>query len=216
MDMSGFQVWAREGIGAALSLQTNRVKGETMKTSRNLFFAVAALAFIGSSLGCYTLLKHPPIAVDDRVAAADADSAIRFGDDCSGCHSYGSLRAHHPAVPPPRHVVSPQWDYYYDNPWWNPYYSPMAPVYSPASPTAGEEQKKRPFDRRHQSSQDETAPASVTTPEPAPSSGVVAKPIDSGSSQPPSKPQPQADTNKRDEKRSSDSDSSSNRRTKKP
>lgn len=186
-----------------------------MKSSRNLFFAVAAFAFIGSSLGCYTLLKHPRIEVDDRVAAANEDAAIRFDDDCSGCHTYGSLRAHHPPVPPPRHMVSPQWDYYYDNPWWNPYYTPAAPVYSPSTPTAGEEQKKRPFDRRHQSSQDETSPATVSTPEPAPNSGVVAKPVESGNSQPASKPQPQPDTNKRDEKRAGDSNSGE-RRTKKP
>jgi len=185
-----------------------------MKTSRGLFLSLAAISFIGTSIGCYTLLKHPRLQTGDRVASEFSefnDEAIGFADDCSACHSAGSLRTHHPAVPPPRRIVSPAWDYYYDYPWWIPYYTPAVPGGS--NPTAEEKQKKRPFDRRHLSRQDETSPPSVSTPEPAANPGTIAKPADSGNSKPNDKPQ--QDDGKREEKRSGDSQSG-DRRTRKP
>jgi len=180
-----------------------------MKSSQNLFFALAAVSLIGTSVGCYTMLKHPRVQTDDRAASAQEDELVGFTDDCSGCHSLGSLRAHHAAVPPPRHVVSPAWSYYYDNPWWTPYYTPAVPG-GAASPA--EEQKKRPFDRRHLSRQDESNPPSVNSPEPASAPGTIAKPTDSGNSQP---APPVQDSGKREEKRSGDSQSGE-RRTRKP
>lgn len=183
-----------------------------MKSSRGLFIAIAAVSFIGSSIGCYTMLKHPRVQTDDSaVSAHDDDMMIGFADDCASCHSASSLRTHHPAIPPPRHVVSPTWDYYYDNPWWMPYYTPAVP--GSGAPTADEEQKKRPFDRRHLSQPEDTNTPAASAPAPTPSAGTVAKPADSGASQP-AAPQPQ-DTNKREEKRSGDSQSGE-RRTRKP
>jgi len=176
-----------------------------MKFSRGLFITLAAISFIGSSIGCYTLLKHPRVQTDERSSLAH-DETINFSDNCSGCHSLGSLRAHHPAVPLPRRIVSPVWDYYYDDPWWRPYYTPVAGD----SPT--EEQKKRPFDRRHLSGQDENNSPAANAPEPASNPGTITKPADSGNGS--AKPQPQ-DTDKREEKRSGDN-KSSDRRTRKP
>jgi hypothetical protein len=182
-----------------------------MKSSRGLFIALAAISFIGSSIGCYTMLKHPRVQTDDKAASAhEDDTMIGFADDCSACHSAGSLRTHHSAIPPPRHIISPEWDYYYDNPWWMPYYTPVVP--GSGNPTAGEEQKKRPFDRRHLSQPEDTNTPSASAPAPTPNPGTVAKPADSGTSQPAPPPQ---DTNKREEKRSGDSQNE-NRRTRKP
>jgi hypothetical protein len=184
--------------------------GIFMKSSRGLFIALAAISFIGSSVGCYTLLKHPRVQIDDQTGSAHEDDAmIGFADDCSACHSAGSLQTHHPAIPPPRRIVSPEWDYYYDYPWWIPYYTPVVPGGNPATE---EEQKKRPFDRRHLSQQDDANTPSTSAPVPTSNPGTVAKPVDSGNSQP--APQPQ-DTNKREEKRSGDSQSGE-RRTRKP
>jgi len=181
-----------------------------MKSSQNLFIALAAVSLIGTGVGCYTMLKHPRVQTDDRAASAREDEMmVGLADDCSSCHSAGSLYAHHAAVPPPRRIVSPTWSYYYDNPWWTPYYTPVVPG-GAASPQ--EEQKKRPFDRRHLSRQDESNPPAVNSPEPAPNPGTIAKPTDSGNSQPAPKTQ---DTNKREEKRAGDSQSGE-RRTRKP
>jgi len=181
-----------------------------MKSSQNLFIALAAVSFIGTSVGCYTMLKHPRVQTDDRAASAHEDEMmVGFADDCSSCHSPGSLNAHHAAVPPPRRVVSPAWSYYYDNPWWAPYYMPVVPGGAASSP---EEQKKRPFDRRLLSRQDESNPPSVNSPEPAPNPGTIAKPADSGTSQP---APPAQDSGKREEKRSGDGQSG-DRRTRKP
>jgi hypothetical protein len=182
-----------------------------MKSSRGLLITLAAISFIGSSVGCYTMLKHPRVKIDDRAEAANDNEIIGFADDCSACHSPGSLRAHHPAVPPPRRMVSPAWDYYYDYPWWIPHYTPVVPGGS--TPAAEQEQKKRPFDRRHMTRQEETPPPAVSTPAPATSSGTVTKPADSGNSNASEKPQKQ-DTNKREEKRSGSSQG--DRRTRKP
>lgn len=180
-----------------------------MKFSRNLLIALAAILFVGTSVGCYTMMKHPRVQTDDRSASANESEMVGFADDCSGCHSLGSLRSHHAAVPPPRRVVSPTWVSYYDNPWWIPYYAPAAPR---GDATAAEEQKKRPFDKRHLSRQDETNTPSVNSPEPASNPGTLAKPTDSGNSQPAPKTQ---DSTKREEKRSGDSQSGE-RRTRKP
>ncbi len=180
-----------------------------MQSPRNLLLAFAAVALIGTSLGCYTMLKHPRVQTDDRTASAHENGMVGFADDCSGCHNPGSLRAHHAVVPPPRRVVSQTWVDYYDTPWWIPYYTPVGPGGANA---ATEEQKKRPFDKRHLSRPDESAPASVNSPAPAPGPGTVAKPADSGTSQPASQTQ---DTNKREEKRSGDGQGGE-RRTRKP
>jgi len=181
-----------------------------MKFSRNLLFAFAASALVGTSLGCYTMLKHPRVQTDDRNAALDEEDMIAFGDDCSSCHSMGSLRMQHHAVPPPRRIISPTWDYYYDNPWWGMYYTPS----TGANASAGEEQKKRPFDRRHQSRPDDNNAPTAATPEPAAGSGTIAKPADSGSGSP--TPASNTDTNKREEKRAGDNSSGGERRTRKP
>jgi len=182
-----------------------------MKSSRNLLLAFAAFALIGTSLGCYTMLKHPRVQTDDRSSTssgAHESEMIGFADDCSGCHSLGSLRAHHAAVPPPRRIVSPTWADYYDTPWWTPYYTP---VVRGGANAAAEEQKKRPFDKRQISRPDEPNPPSVSTPEPASNPGTVAKPTGSGNSRPASQP---PDANKREEKRSDDSQSSERRKRK--
>jgi len=181
-----------------------------MKSSRNLFIALAAVSFIGTSVGCYTMLKHPRVQTDDRAALAhENEMTVGFAEDCSSCHSSGSLRAHHAAVPPPRSIVSSTWSYYYDNPWWISYYTPVVPGGS--APTE-EEQKKRPFDRRRLSRPDESNPSAVASPEPANNPGTIAKPADSGNSQP---APPSPDSGKRDEKRSGDGQTGE-RRTRKP
>lgn len=182
-----------------------------MKSPRNLLIALAAVLFIGTSVGCYTMMKHPRVQTDDRASAGSAHEGemVGFTDDCSGCHSAGSLRSHHAAVPPPRRLVSPTWVSYYDNPWWIPYY---APAVRGGEGATTEEQKKRPFDKRHLSQQDESNSSSVNSPDPASNPGTLAKPTDSGNSQPAPKTQ---DTNKREEKRSGDNQSDE-RRTRKP
>jgi len=180
-----------------------------MNSPRNLFIALAAVSFIGTSVGCYTMMKHPRVQTDDRAASAHESEMVGFTDDCSGCHSPGSLRVHHAAVPPPRHVVSPTWSYYYDNPWWTPYYTPVVPGGEGATAA---EQKKRPFDKRHLSRPDEANSPAVNSPEPASNPGTLAKPTDSGNSPPAAKTE---DTNKREEKRSGETQSGE-RRTRKP
>lgn len=192
---------------AKLSFQLDCVKGIGMKSPRNFFVALAAVLLIGTSVGCYTMLKHPRVQTDDRTASAHENEMVGFTDDCSGCHSLGSLRTHHAAVPPPRRMVSPAWVNYYDTPWWIPYYTPAA-----SGDATADEQKKRPFDKRHLSRQDESNSPSVNSPEPASNPGTLAKPTDSDTSQPAAKPQ---DTGKREEKRSGDGQSSE-RRTRKP
>jgi len=180
-----------------------------MKTSRRLFFTLAVVSLIASSIGCYTLLKHPRVQIDDRTAPARDGEAVGFADDCSACHNLAGLSTYHPAVPPPRRFISPAWGYYYDNPWWIPYYTPIVPGGADGATT--EEQKKRPFDRRHLSRQDETSPSTASTPEPSANPGTIAKPADSGDKQ--VKPQ-QQDTNKREEKRSGESQGEDRRKRK--
>jgi hypothetical protein len=190
-----------------------------MKSTRGLWIALAAACALGTSVGCYTMLKHPRLKIDDKTSYAGEyehgydDEPIGFADDCASCHSPGSLQVHHPAVPPPRRLVSPTWDYYYDYPWWIPYYaSGSSNANSPE-----EEQKKRPFDRRHQSRPEEPAAASSSastpsSPTPAPTA-TIAKPADSGA--PASTPQKTENTNKREE-RDSGKSQSGERRTRKP
>jgi hypothetical protein len=188
-----------------------------MKSSRGLWFALAAACALGASAGCYTMLKHPRLQTEDRAASTENHyydgEAVTFADDCASCHSTGSLRAYHRAVPPPRRYVSPTWDYYYDYPWWIPYYASGSG--NAAANASEDEQKKRPFDRRRQSRPEEPAPSSSastpasTTPAPA----TVAKPADSGA--PANTPTKSADTNKREE-RDSGQKPSGERRTRKP
>lgn len=186
-----------------------------MKSTRGLFIGLAAACALGTSAGCYTMLKHPRLKIDDKASYTGENEygydneAISFADDCASCHSPGSLQIYHPAVPPPRRFVSPIWDDYYDNPWWITYYSP-------ANSPAEEEQKKRPFDRRHQSRPEESAaaPSSPSTPSsPTPAPVSVAKPTDSGA--PANTPAKTENKNKREE-RDSGKKESGERRTRKP
>ncbi|MGH7451467.1 MAG: hypothetical protein ACRENG_09000 [bacterium] len=185
-----------------------------MKSTRGLWIALAAACALGTSVGCYTMLKHPRLKIEDKTSYAGDyehgydNEAIGFADDCSSCHSPGSLQIHHPAVPPPRPVVSPIWDDYYDNPWWMTYYAPAN--------SSEEEQKKRPFDRRRQSRPEEPAdtPSSASMPSsPTPPPATVAKPADPGA--PASTPPKTENTNKREE-RDSGKSQSGERRTRKP
>lgn len=189
-----------------------------MKSSRGLWFTLAATLALGTSVGCYTMLKHPRLQTEDRASSADNyyydDEAVTFADDCASCHSTGNLRAYHRAVPPPRRYVSPTWDYYYDYPWWIPYYS--SGNTSTGATASEDEQKKRPFDRRRQSRPEEPAPSSSASTTPAsstPAPATVAKPADSGA--PANPPAKSADTNKREE-RDSGKKQSGERRTRKP
>ncbi|MGH7597812.1 MAG: hypothetical protein ACREOI_15795 [bacterium] len=183
-----------------------------MKSTRGLFIALAAACALGTSVGCYTMLKHPRIQIDDKASSYADDfyydnEAVSFADDCASCHSPGSLQIHHPAVPPPRTVVSPIWDDYYDNPWWMTYYAPVS--------SSEEEQKKRPFDRRRQTRPEEPAdtPSSASTPASPTPAPVVAKPAETGA--PASTPPKTENTNKREE-RDSGKKESGERRTRKP
>lgn len=189
-----------------------------MKSTRGVFIALAAACALGTGAGCYTMLKHPRINIDDKAAYADeqyyGDEAVSFADDCASCHSPGSLQVHHPAVPPPRRYVSPTWDYYYDYPWWIPYYT--SGHTNGNAGTTEEEQKKRPFDRRRQTRPEEPAntPSSTSTPSPStPAPATVAKPADSGA--PASAPPKTENTNKREE-RDSGKSQGGERRTRKP
>ncbi len=185
-----------------------------MKSSRDFWIALAAACALGTSVGCYTMMKHPRLQTEDRVSSDENNDAeaVTFADDCASCHSAGSLRAYHRTVPPPRRLVSPTWDYYYEYPWWIPYYSSGSPNSNANTPE--NEQKKRPFDRRHQSQPQEPTPSQASTPaSSAPAPATVAKPADTGA---PASPSPKTeDTNKREEKRSGDSHSGE-RRTRKP
>ncbi len=191
-----------------------------MKSTRGFLIALAAACALGTSVGCYTMLKHPRLKIDDKITYADEyengydNEAVSFADDCASCHSPGSLQVHHPAVPPPRTVVSPIWDYYYDNPWWIPYYTSGNTDGNAGTPE--DEQKKRPFDRRRQRTPEEpaVAPSSASSPaSPTPAPATVAKPTDSGA--PASTPPKTENTNKREE-RDSEKKQSGERRTRKP
>jgi hypothetical protein len=179
-----------------------------MKSNQGLWIALAALLAVGSSIGCYTLLKHPRVQTEDEVASPYEPERVSFADNCTSCHNAASLAYHQRAVPLPAQFVSPRWDYYYDYPWWIPYYAA-------GDATSEEEQKQRPFDRRHMRQPDESNPTQASSPQPAPNpSTVVAKPGDSGNTPPADQPKSQ-DSGKRDEKRSGDG-KSSDRRTRKP
>ncbi len=76
--------------------------------------------------GCYTLLKHPQVAFEDR-RIRDAEmlrGQVSFQDDCIRCHQqphdYYNASLPYGSYYRGRGV---SWLYYYDSPWWsNPRY----------------------------------------------------------------------------------------------
>jgi hypothetical protein len=176
-----------------------------------MLIAAAALIAVACSVGCYTLLKHPRLHTEEEAVSPYEIDHVTFAENCGSCHDAATLTYHHRAVPLPGEFVSPRWDYYFEYPWWLPYYA------SPNTPSEEEEQKQRPFDRRHLRPPDETNPAQLSAEPPSstpPPPAAIAKPADSGNTPPADTPKDQ-DANKRDERRSGESQSK-DRRTRKP
>ncbi len=166
------------------------------KSWGRLALPIGCLLFLASA-GCYTVIKHPRLAAEGEAASADYSVPVTFGDDCRSCHAAGTSGYHAIAVPPPRPQPSWRWEYYYDTPWWQSYYAPAA-----AGSAAEAEQSKRPFDRRHQTTREEQAPAGfapAAQPLPPATVGAVARPSASDSST--TAPAPKEDSGKRRAKR---------------
>lgn len=150
-------------------------------------------------VGCYTVIKHPRLAAAGEVASADYTVPVTFGDDCRSCHAASTSGYHAIAVPPPRPEPSWRWAYYYDTPWWQSYYAP-------AADGSADEAKpsQRPFDRRHQSTQEEQAAtgfAPAAQPLPPATIGAMARPATTDSST--TTPAPKPDSGKRRARRGS-------------
>lgn len=153
-----------------------------------------------TSLGCYTVIKHPRVHAERGAESDDFSSKVAFGDDCQSCHNAGVNAFHSIAVPPPRPAPSWRWEYYYDTPWWASYYAPAAGG-GQASET---ETQKRAFDRRRTAQPEEpTPPAFAPTEQPPalPATGAIARPNanDSAATEPAQK----EDSGKRRAKRGS-------------
>lgn len=184
-----------------------------MRSKSRLWFALAAVLAIGSSVGCYTLLKHPRLQTEANSTTSSHAERVTFAESCVGCHDTATLSYYHRAVPLPGEFVSPRWDYYYDYPWWIPYYAGATP--DPQTDAEGE-QKQRPFDRRQLRQPEEPAPVQASSSSQTPASpAAVAKPAETGNATSAEPPRNQ-DTGKRDERRDGDSKSSGRRERKPP
>lgn len=167
--------------------------------------AIAAVFF--TVAGCYTLLKHPSVADEERPADTAHAEAVTYADDCGSCHASPSYAAVHDYASPYRSSYD-RWYYYYEYPWWVRYYAP-------ASGDGGEgaDEQQRPFGRRHRGSEDsqpsQTA-ASGSTPAPSPSI-ISTSGNESGKSDPP----PAQKDERRDDRRGG-TDEKDSRREKKP
>lgn len=194
---------------------------------KNLYLAAALSLFALMSWGCYTVLKHPQVEVARETSAHEASAReeeefgfearpnrVTFGDDCQSCHSREVAAYHAMAVPAPVAEPTPRWAYYYDTPWWFPYYANAS---GRGGNDDAEDQKKRPFDRRQNSAPAESSSSSGSAAAPAPSGGSVAKPA--GESASSSAAAKSDDADKRSERRSNESTSEkkeSSRRERKP
>jgi hypothetical protein len=191
---------------------------------RNSQWAAAVLLLLVSlSLGCYTMLKHPHVEAAREAQQEEEEfgfearpNRVSFGDDCRSCHNDRVATYHAIAVPAPVAEPTPRWSYYYDTPWWFPYYASG----NNAGNADQTEPKKRPFDRRQNSvpSESSASGGSAAAPMPAPSAGSVAKPAgDNNASS--STETKRDDGNKRAERRSNentDDKKESSRRDRKP
>lgn len=154
-----------------------------------------------TSLGCYTVIKHPRVHAERGAESDDFASKVAFGDDCQSCHNAGVNAFHSIAVPPPRPAPSWRWEYYYDTPWWASYYAPAAG----GGQASESETQKRAFDRRRTAQPEESTPPALTPSEqpPAlPATGAISRPNandDSGTAEPTQK----EDSGKRRAKRGS-------------
>lgn len=153
---------------------------------RNVLPAICLLML--TSVGCYTVIKHPRVQSERVAESEDFATKVAFGDDCQSCHNANVSAFHSIAVPPPRTAPSWRWEYYYDTPWWVSYYAPA----SGGKQADAEEQKKRGFDRRHTAQPVESTPSAYTPAEQPPSTpapGAVARPSvkDSATADPPQK-----------------------------
>ncbi|MDZ7268764.1 MAG: hypothetical protein ONB48_13585 [candidate division KSB1 bacterium] len=155
------------------------------KSGSRLALPIGCLLLL-TSLGCYTVIKHPRLAGSAEAAGGDPSVAVTLGEDCHACHAAGFSGFHGIAVPPPRPAPSWRWQYYYDTPWWQSYYAPAA-----AGSGDEAEVSKRPFDRRRQATPEEPAPAGHTPaaqPLPPTTVGAVARPSGRDSATTVSKP----------------------------
>jgi len=191
----------------------------------SLLLAAAFLLLVLMSVGCYTVLKHPQVepAHDAQAQVLEEEefgfeappNRVTFGTDCQSCHNSSVGAYHAMTVPAPVAEPSPRWSYYYDTPWWFPYYA------SPGggSNTGSEAEKKRPFDRRRNSVPEEPSASAgnAAAPAPAHSAGSLAKPATGNSDSSSTTETKRDDTNKRSERRSSDTEKKeTSRRDRKP
>lgn len=175
--------------------------------------AAATLFFVITSMGCYTVLKHPQVELAREAEAHEEEefgfeahpNRVTFGDDCQSCHNAEVGAYHAIAVPAPVATPSPRWEYYYETPWWFPYYASSGQ----GSGSESAEQKKRSFDRRRNSVPEETSGSSVgsaVAPVPVPSAGAVAKPAGDNTPAASTGAKTEDDSNKRTERRSSETE----------
>lgn len=184
-----------------------------MKAILRIRAVLIALLAIGSGAGCYTLLKHPRLQTEDKLTFSHQDERVSFADDCASCHNASTMVSHWMAVPSPGQFVSPRWNYYYDYPWWIPYYSTDDSI----SGSEEMQHKQRSFDRRHISKTEEPNPPQISTPQPTPASATptLARPVNSGENPTPDH-STSRETSKGEEKRSGEESKKNERRTRKP
>ena len=159
--------------------------------------------------GCYTLLKHPRFATEDLDSETANSAPVTYADDCASCHESGSYLDAHGYGPPPSSAYD-RWYYYYEYPWWIPYYAPRP---GDGDNAAGEQQQ-RPFGRRHRSADHEGQPSqtAVTGSGAAQSPAIISK---SGDELKKEEPKPAEKEDKRGDRRDGDTDSDK-RRDRKP
>ncbi len=92
--------------------------------AKKLMIGIAALLAVAiTSLGCYTIIRHPSMTTAEEQASADNSSSYAHGKadrDCLRCHQdysdypYGHYYEYYPDY----YWSNPNWGSYYAYPWW--------------------------------------------------------------------------------------------------
>jgi hypothetical protein len=87
-------------------------------------------------IGCYTVLRHPAvnetITTETETQMTTAHENPNMQDDCSKCHNANTYFSHsytnnYYEIPEEQDTY-PNWEYYYDSPWWNDYQFPTTTI----------------------------------------------------------------------------------------
>ncbi|MGB5105289.1 MAG: hypothetical protein WBP29_04010 [Candidatus Zixiibacteriota bacterium] len=92
-----------------------------MRAKKIIIGITALLALAITSLGCYTIIKHPAMTVEQETD--DSSSSYSHGDadrDCMRCHQdYGTYPyGYYYGYYPDYYWSNPNWGSYYAYPWW--------------------------------------------------------------------------------------------------